>query len=219
MRALVLKDLRVLRPWWWLIVPAYLLFGANGIVAPQLFFAMNVALAWTYTVLLLVIDWTQEADRYVASLPVSRRDVVRARYAGALGAALGGTVLYALYGRVLMLLATERLLARWPGTPGWESVVGLLTFFMAVWLVSVAYLPFYFRSGLGKGTRLFVATLAPVIVFGTILVRWRSLPGPLGGVSGVLGSAGTAFVALAVAAALGWLSLSLSVRFYDRRDL
>jgi hypothetical protein len=219
MRALVLKDLRVLRPWWWLIVPAHLLFGANGIVAPQLFFAMNVALAWTYTILLLIVDWTQEADRYVASLPVSRRDMVQARYVGALGAALGGTVLYALYGRVLMAFATERLLARWPGTPGWESVEGLLTFFMAVWLVSMAYLPFYFRSGLGKGSWLFVAILAPVIVVGAVLVRWLSLPGPPGGVSGVLGTAGTVVVALALAATLGWLSLRLSVRFFDRRDL
>lgn len=219
MRALVLKDLRVLRPWWWLIVPAHLLFGANGIVAPQLFLATNVALACTYIVLLLIVDWTQEADRYVASLPVSRRDMVRARYVGALGAALGGTVLYALYGRVLMAFATERLLARWPGTPGWESVEGLLTFFMAVWLVSVAYLPFYFRSGLGKGSWLFVAILAPVIGGGTVLVRWLSLPGPPDGVSGVLGTAGTVVVALALAATLGWLSLRLSVRFFDRRDL
>ena len=44
MKALVLKDLRVLRPWWWLIVPGHMLFGANGIVAPQSFFTPK---AWS----------------------------------------------------------------------------------------------------------------------------------------------------------------------------
>lgn len=219
MKALVLKDLRVLRPWWWLIVPGHMLFGANGIVSPQAFFAMNVALAWAFTVILLIIEWTQDADRFLGSLPVSREDVVRARYAEVAGAAVGATILYALYGRALFAFATERLLERWPGAPGWESVEGLLAFFLVVWLVSVAYLPFYFRSGLGKGTWLFLASLAAVIVGGTLLVRWRSLPGTPSGVLEVMESPAAMVAALALAAAVGWLSLRLSIHFYDRRDL
>jgi len=219
MKALVLKDLRVLRPWWWLIVPGHMLFGSNGIFSPQTFFAMNVALAWAFTVILLIIEWTQDADRFTTSLPVSRDDVVRARYAEVLGAAVGATIVYALYGRVLFVFATERLLERWPDTRGWESVEGLVAFFLVVWLVSVAYLPFFFRWGLAKGTWLFLAGLAPVIVGGAAFIRWVSLPWTLADVAEVMGTAVTVVVALALAAALGWLSLCLSVRFYDRRDL
>jgi hypothetical protein len=150
---------------------------------------------------------------------VSRENVVRARYGEVLGAAVGATILYALYGRVLFVFATERLLERWPGAPGWESAGGLLAFFLVVWLVSVAYLPFYFRSGLGKGTWLFLASAAPVIVGGAVLVRGLSPAWTQIDVAEALGTGATVIVALAPAAGLGWLSLRLSVRFYDRRDL
>jgi ABC-type Na+ efflux pump permease subunit len=196
-----------------------MLFAANGIVAPQAFFGMNVALACGYTVLLLLIDWKQDADRFVASLPVSREDVVKARYVGALGAAACGTVLYAVYGRVLLGFGGERLLRRWPDTPGWESAEGLLTFFLTVWLVSVAYLPFYFRWALAKGTGFFAGSVAVVTLCGTILAPRLSLPWTLTGFSEGVGSAASVVVALAVAAALGWLSLRLALRSYDRRDI
>ena len=48
MPALVVKDLRVLRPWWWLILPGHVLFAANGIVSPEVFFGMNAGLAWEF---------------------------------------------------------------------------------------------------------------------------------------------------------------------------
>jgi hypothetical protein len=219
MKALVLKDLRVLRPWWGLIVLGHLLFTANGIVTPSAFFVMNAALTWAFTVLLLIVDWSQEADRFLASLPVDRRDVVRARYVQALGAAAVGTLLYALYGRVWLAFATRRLLERWPDARGWESVEGLLAFFLVAWVVSVVYLPFHFRWGLGKGTWLFLASLALVIVVGAALLRWLSLPWTLASVSKALATPVTAIAALGGAAILGWLSLLASVRSYDRRDL
>jgi hypothetical protein len=128
-------------------------------------------------------------------------------------------ILYALYGRVLFAFATERLLERWPGSPGWESVEGLLAFFLTVWLVSVVYLPFYFRSGLGNGTWLFLASVAPVIIGGALIIRRRSIHWTLGDASEILGTAATVAMALSLAAALGWLSLRFSVRFYERRDL
>lgn len=219
MRALVLKDLRVLRPWWWLIVPGHMLFGANGIFSPQAFFAVNVALAWAFTLILLIIEWTQDADRFLGSLPVSREDMVRARYAEVLGAAVGATILYAVYGRVLLVFATERLLERWPGAPGWESGEGLLAFFLTVWLVTIVFLPFHLRWGLGKASWLFLVCMAPVVVGAAALVRWLSLSWTLTAVSEVTGTAVTLILALALGAVLGWLSLRVSVRFYDRRDL
>jgi hypothetical protein len=208
---LVLKDLRVLRPWWWLIVPGHMLFAANGVVSPELFFGMNAALAWSYTAILIVVDWTQGADRFLASLPVSRGDVVKARYAGALGAAVIGTLLYAVYGRVILTFATGRLRDRWADAAGWEAPVGLFAFFLTVWLVSAAYLPFYFRWGLGKGTWLFLAGLTLPIALVAALIQGRHVPSAGVAVSVVVG--------LAVAAALGRISLELSVRSYAGRDL
>jgi hypothetical protein len=216
---IVLKDLRVLRPWGWLLLPGHVLFAANGVVSPELFFGMNAALAWAYTVILIIVDWTQDADRFVASLPVSREDVVKGRYAGALGAAAVATVLYALYGRVLLAVATGRLRDRWADASGWESPLALLAFFLTVWLVSAAYLPFYFRWGLAKGAWLFVASLAPLgVVVVWLLQGWPS-PGGLALPATTAGLAAAIVGFLAVAAALGWASLRLSVRFYAGRDL
>jgi hypothetical protein len=216
---LVLKDLRVLQPWWWLIVPGYALFAANGIVSPELFFGMNAALVWAYSIVLMLIDWTQDADRFVAGLPVSREDVVKARHASALGAAFLGTVLYGVYGRVLLAFATERLRDRWADTPGWGSAAGLVAFFLTVWVVSVVYLPFYFRWGFAKGTWLFVATLAPSIAVVVALLRGRFVTSEAmpGGVAA--GSVAAGIGALGFAAALGWVSFRLSVRSYAGRDL
>lgn len=215
MTGLILKDLRVLRPWWWLIVPGHLLFAANGVLSPETFFGMNVALALAFTLGLLILEWRQDADRFVASLPVTRGDMVRARYAGALGAAVVATVAYAAYGSLLLGFATERLLQRWPGPRGWESTQGLAVFFLTVWLLTVAYLPFYFRSGLAKGTWLFLGSVGAGAVAVAALLRWRGLSSSVGeGASGF-----TVLVAMAAGALLGWASLRLSVRFYERRDL
>jgi hypothetical protein len=211
--ALLLKDLRLLRPWWWIIVPIHVLFAANGVLSPETFFAINVVLALALTVALLIVEWQQEADRFVASLPVSRGQVVRARYAWILGVALGGTVLYAVYGSVLLALGTDRILARWPGPPGWESVAGLVTFFATVWLVSVAYLPFYYRAGLGKGTWWFVVCALPLVGIAVPLMR-----SPYG-TPEMLETPGSVAAVLALSALAGWLSEKLSARFYEGRDL
>jgi len=180
---------------------------------------MSVALTLALTAVLLIVEWKQDADRFLGSLPVSRKDVVSARYAWVLGAAAVGTVLYAFYGRLLLELATERWLPRWSGAPGWGSAAGLVTFFVTAWLVSVAYLPFYFRSGLAKGTWLFAAAAAMSIVGGVLLTRRWPVHWTLIGISESAGSVATVVAALLVALALGWLSLRLSIRFYDRRDL
>jgi hypothetical protein len=72
-RALLLKDLRLLRPYWWLIVPGHVLIGANGIVRPETFFAMNVVLACAYTFGLLLVEWKHGAALGGASLRLSIR--------------------------------------------------------------------------------------------------------------------------------------------------
>jgi hypothetical protein len=211
--ALLLKDLRLLRPWWWIIVLVHPLFAANGVLSPESFFAMNVVLALAVTVALLIVEWQQDADRFVGSLPVSRGQVVRARYVWALAVAAGATVLYAVYGTVLLSLATDRLLARWPDTPDWESGAGLVLFFATVWLVSVAYLPFYFRSGLGKGTWWFLVCTLPLAGLAALLMRWQPAT------SEMPQGAASAAALLALSAGTGWLSLKVSARLYEGRDL
>jgi hypothetical protein len=235
-RTLLVKDLRLLAPWAWPIVPGHAIFAANGIFAPEVFFWMNAALACSFTVVLLVIEWRHGGERFVASLPVARADVVKARYGGALGAALVATCLYGLYGHALAAIGGDRLTRIWGGRPaGWESWEGYLAFFVVVSLACSAFLPFHFRLGFGRGSAVFVATALPLLLLAGLVPRWlargtveagappllpsESIQAALAGLSASLGAWITAALALAAVAAVGILSVDLSVRFYDRRDL
>jgi hypothetical protein len=230
--ALLAKDLRLLRLWAWLIVPGHALFAANGIFSPELFFWTNAILAVAVTVVLLAIEWQSSAERFVASLPVSRVDVVRARYAGALVVALVATPLYRLYGHALTAIGRDRLLRIWSGaTPGWESWEGCLALFLVVTLASFAFLPLHFRLGLGRGSAVFAASALTLALLGGLALRAvgggngaGNLPGEalrtgLGRLSAARGPGLTVAIALAATAAVGVLSSLLSVRFYERRDL
>jgi hypothetical protein len=232
--ALLAKDLRLLRPWAWLIVPGHAAFAVNGVFSPELLFWVNAVLAVAVTVVLLTIEWGFDAERFVASLPVSRAEVVRARYASVLAVALVATPLYGIYGHALTATAIgrDRLPRIWSGhTPGWESWEGCLAFFLVVTLASFTFLPFHFRLGLGRGCAAFAALALAVALPGGLAAR------PLGGGDGSGTLPGEALraglsrlsaawdpwltvaVALAATAAVGALSCRLSIRFYDQRDL
>jgi ABC-type Na+ efflux pump permease subunit len=228
--ALLRKDLRLLGPWAWAIVPGHALFAANAIVSPELFFWANAALAGAFTALLLTIEWKLDAERFVASLPVSRAEVVRARYLGALAAAIVAPALYAVYGRALSALAGARLPRVWRGrAAGWESWEGLLALFLVIALVSFAFLPLHFRLGFGKGSGAFaacaVALAAPGLLWlarDTAAARTGPAEALRAGLVGLAETAGpglTAATVLALVGGLGTLSLRLSVAFYEKRDL
>lgn len=228
MRALLLRDLRLLRPWALLIVPGHVLFGANGIVHPETFFWMNVGLACAYTVALLLMEWKQDGERFAGSLPVSRAQLVHARYVGVVGAAVVGTLLYRLYGGVLLSFGSERLLRRWPAQPPWETSEGLLAFLLVVVGLGAVYLPFYYGAGLARGTWLFGGSAAAVLVAvgllgrqwgGRLLPSAASLQEGLAGLSQATSPALTQALVLAVASLLVWVSAGLAARIYERRDL
>ena len=232
MTALLAKDLRLLLLWAWLIVPTHAVFAVNGLFSPELFFWMNAVLALAVTVVLLTIEWRFNAERFVASLPVSRADVVRARYAGALGVALAATSLYGLYGHALTAIGRDRLVRIWGGAAlGWESREGLFAFFLVVTLASFAFLPLHFRLGLGRGISVFAASAAALALLGSKASRSlggseasNDLPGEalragLSRLSADWGPCLTVAIALAATAAVGVLSCRLSLRFYDQRDL
>jgi hypothetical protein len=234
--ALLRKDLRLLAPWAWALVPGHALFAATGIFSPEVFFWMNAALACAFTTVLLILEWRLDAERFVASLPVTRDDIVRARYLSALGAALVATPLYALYGHALSAIGRDRLLQLWgERTPGWESWEGCFAFFLVVSLLSLVFLPFHFRLGFGRGAASFVAVTALLLLSGGVVLLWLGggghgvsahvrLPSEMVrlAVTGLSASWGpwpaTALI-LTLLAGLGLLSLGLSLCFYGRRDI
>jgi hypothetical protein len=228
MRALIRKDLRLLAPYWWLIVAGHVLFSANGVISPEFLFWIEVALAAAVPVGLAIIDWRFDADRFVAALPVDRADQVRSRYVGALGAAVLGTVLYVAYGSVIVAAFPARL--GWSDGAGpWNSAEGIAVFFLVTAALALFLLPFLYGLGLVRGIWGFGLVALAVMAVTIPLVSGNTGTGTAAP-SRALVDALAAFVdeqgavlawTLVVVALLSltWLSARLSIAGLRRREL
>jgi hypothetical protein len=226
MRALMAKDIRLVAPHLWAIVPAHALWCAQSLLSHELYFWTCLVFALGWTAAVLMIEWQFGTDRFVASLPVSRATIVKARYASALGGLAAGTFLFVVYGLAATAVVPERLARHWPDSPAWASADGVLALLMVGFVVIVSFLPFFFRFGLPLGGAFFgtvavgvggtlTAALHPVTTLGPSEALRRSLSS----LAGAWG-AGPALVAvLAAGAVAALLSVRLSVRFYEGRDL
>ena len=231
MRHLLAKDVRLVVPYLWLIVPAHVLWCAQAFLAPEAYFWMTLAAAITWTASIVMIEWQLETDRFVASLPVTRAAIVKARYGSALGGLALGAVLFVVYGHGIAAVATERVLARWHGSPSWASADGVTALLLVGYVLIVAFLPFYFRFGLPYGASWFAASAAVAIVVATGSARlanpmWTAGRPPSGIVRGWVAALAaswgiplTGLALLAGAAGIGAASVWLSARFYQEREL
>jgi hypothetical protein len=234
MRQLVMKDLRLVAPYLWLIVPVHALYSIQAFLNPELYFWMNLAAALAWTAAVTAIEWHLEADHFVAGLPVTRAAIVSARYASAVGGVAVGAVLFVLYGHATMAVASGRVAERWQASPSWATVDGVSAFLFVGYVVVTAFLPFFFRWGLPRGAAIFTAAAAVVLSAGTMLARdaarasggaveaasaSQAVRGWLVGLSTSFGPWLAGVVLLLGAAALGAASVWLSIRFYERREL
>jgi hypothetical protein len=240
MRHLVAKDLRLVAPYLWLIVPVHALYSIQAFLNPELYFWMNLAAALAWTAAVTAIEWHLEADHFVASLPVTRAAIVSARYASAFGGLAVGAALFVLYGHLTMAMATGRVAERWQGSPSWASVDGVSAFLAVGCVVVTTFLPFFFRWGLPLGVTWFSVCAVVVLSAGTVLARaaaqtvpaaqaparsleavsWsEAIRGWLIALSATWGPLPAGLILALGAAALGTASMWLSVRFYERREL
>ena len=240
MRHLLAKDVRLVAPYVWIVVPVHALYSIQAFLNPELYFWMNLGAALAWTAAVTAIEWHLDADHFVAGLPVTRAAIVSARYASALGGVAVGAALFVLYGHVTMAVATERVAAHWQGAPSWATVDGVVAFIAVGYVAVVAFLPFFFRWGLPAGAALFSASALVFVSAGTVVARALARTTPAGVVlAGITGSLSwseavrgwllalsalrgpwiAGLVLIAGAAALGAASVRLSIRFYEARDL
>jgi hypothetical protein len=239
MRHLLAKDLRLVAPHVWLIVPVHVLWCAQAFLVPDRYFWMSLSAACGWTVAQVMIEWQVDADRLLGSLPVTRTTVVEARYVSALAALALGAVLYVAYGYALTAVATVRVIERWHGTPGWASFTAVTAFLIVGYLLTVGFLPFYFRFGLPLGAAWFSVATA-VASSGTLglarLARGAEGVAGAGGAAAIRpfggavftwlssaattwGGVPTALALVGLAAVVAMVSIGLSIRFYEERDL
>jgi hypothetical protein len=208
----------------------FLLAALQTVYVDEAFFFLAVALAGALATYVPVVEWFQEADPMLHSLPVGRSTVVVARYIIAVVAGGIAGIAWAATGQILLpILASSRT------APGmWMSLGGVLTFVIAAGLLFSFFFPLYFRLGMARGAAAFlgVSFLLLVLGYGTAglvggpaaaaahglippsaLIRTRVLA-----MLGAVGPAGTLAIILVGLALLFAASLKLSQIGFRERE-
>jgi len=231
-----LKDLAAAGPFWGLILGLQAVFAVSLAESNLAFLAGNIACCSIYVLMAPILDDRAGIEPFLGALPGTRRQQVLARYTLSGGLVLLGAVCGLGLGWVLGegLARPQVQLHQLLAPAGAIAIIG------PAWLLVLAFLPLYYRLGLGRALALLPAVLAALGLLGAGL--WR-LGAALAAAGGPGWSQMIALLAQAPEAArpemgpwLGagpWtaplaglatagatvLSVWLAVRAYDRRDL
>lgn len=153
-----------------------------------------------------VYDQQSRWDLFAQTLPVSRRDIVAAKYALALALIVAGTVI----GTVLTLVVG--LIKGTPVNPGDLLLPGGFIFAASILFVSVMF-PLIYKFGVEKGRILMLMAMGVAVMVGLLMKRGGiALPAET--------SPGAALCAALIAAALIMAgSFFISKAIYETRDL
>jgi hypothetical protein len=235
------KDLRITKIFWGPAVFSYAVFMLVFFENTAAFAAAGIGLAFTVNVLILTLDDRARAEVLFAALPGTRASIVAGRYLA--WGFVGAVGLLLFLGSTAALLAGLGAKAR--HLAPLLSARGAALNAAGAALAGIVFLPLFFRFGLGRGLWIFWAGIvaltvifalaSPLVVPG---VRSSAGAGLLSqtptGLFGrpfeafgraalaagrSLGRPAPAMLFLAGLAALAVLSLRLSVRAYQRRDL
>lgn len=230
---LFIKDIKVGAIFLWAVVPLYLVTALQASRFGGGFFWTNVTCATLFLVAVSMLDWKNDAEPFVHSLPVTRVMVVGARYATALLIGLLSLMLGAAVGAARGI----SLMMRGEAWPRWMAGDVGLAFVLVFAFIASIYLPCYFRWGFGKGNAAAALVLATAVVatdvVGTFLGGAEGASGrvlayegvPRGHVTqgvahlaGRCGLAPTAVIVLGLAGVLLWASAQVAARAYRRHE-
>lgn len=219
-RALFRRDLAVFIPRdRFLVALVYLLAHPTVLPSEEAFFWLGIILAGTLTLYVPIMEWHQETDRMLNSLPVTRATVVLSRYLSSLLACGVAGTAWVSTGNLLAPLFAET-----SSTPAlWATPEGWLTFLVVALLLVTLFLPLYFRFGLGRGGLYFLGSGVGLFLL------WSVPSGPVApggairaGFSSMVASIGAGWVLFLVLGGLGAamaLSGRVSTRWFQGRDL
>lgn len=230
---LFLKDVKAGAIFLWAVVPLNIVAALQVSRSGAGFFWANVTCAALILVAVSMLEWKNEAEPFVHSLPVTRAMVVRARYVTA--AAIGGLSL--LVAATVGAARGFGLATQGSPWPRWVSGDMALAFLLAFAVIAAVYLPCYFRWGFGKGNVAAALLLASgIIVSGIIGPAATGFPAfPVDGAAyggvppgripqgvamlvGRVGLAAGAVIVLALAAGLLVVSAQVAVRACERQE-
>jgi len=229
---LFLKDVRAGGIFLWAVVPLNIVAALQVSRSGGAFFWANVACAALILVAVSMLEWKNDAEPFVHSLPVTRAMVVRGRYLTA--AAIG--LLSLLVGATVGTARGLGLAAQGMPWPRWVSGDMALAFLLAFTVVAAIYLPCHFRWGFGRGNVAAALVLtAGIVVTGLAGPALTGIQAAAGGAAqrglppgqipqGVallvehVGLVAGGIIVVALAAGLLAVSAQVAARAYERRE-
>lgn len=214
----------------------FLLAALQVVSVDEVYLLLGVALAATLAVYVPAVEWFQETDTMLYSLPVDRETVVVARY---LVVVITGTLAGVVWngaGRILLpILAAGR-----EDPAIWMTLEGGLTFALAVGLMAALFFPLYFSFGMGRGAIAFLGMSVVILALAYVTsdLAWgpateHTAPGThlavvlpsalirsrVSALLSGLGVAGTLTVVLVVLALVFYASIRISQYGLRRREI
>jgi hypothetical protein len=210
MLSLVGKDLRAIALPLCLIVPTLGLPGVGALLAGQVYLVLSCAIAANLVAVAPAIEWSVGADPFVHSLPVSRVDVVKARYAASLLLAAG---CLALAASTAVVFASS-VVGHGSVWPAWVALETALAAAIYVSVYIAVFLGCVFRFGTATGGVVSALAIAVLIPLGARYVK----PEALAKLMEAMGTVPAAVGVMLAMALLIWLSMRISMRCHERRE-
>ena len=199
----------------------FILAALQVLYVDELFLLLGVLLAATVAVYVPTVEWFQETDPMLHSLPIDRNLVVLSRYLTAvLGGLLAGVVWNAAGRMLLPLLSVGR-----ENPAMWMTLEGILTFVLAAGLMVALFFPLYFGLGMGRGALAFLLTsvILLMLAYATAGLAWGPAVGSADAASHLLAVPPSALIrtrlsalisGLGVAETLTLVLVALALAFY-----
>lgn len=205
------KDVLITRVFWIPALFAYIVISTAFYERGLIFIFVNAVLTFSMVFSILIIDDKYRVEPFFISLPLKRRKVVYARYLSSGFIIFLGLVFYFFTSFLLDSFIPIDIVDFRPLI----SPEGTAVFLIPVVLLTLIFLPMYFRLGLGKALLFF-----PAVIMAGTGVFWILLPGvnKLEKLYKAFGAPLTIFIAVLVLSSLVFASIIISIRFYSRKE-
>lgn len=205
------KDVLITRVFWIPALFAYIVISTAFYERGLIFIFVNAALTFSMVFSILIIDDKYRVEPFFISLPLKRRKVVYARYLSSGFIIFLGLLFYFFTSFLLDSFIPIDIVDFMPLI----SPEGAAVFLIPVVLLTLIFLPMYFRLGLGKALLFF-----PVVIMVGAGVFWILLPGvnKLEKLYNTFGAPLIIFIAFLALFSLVFASIIISIRFYSRKE-
>jgi ABC-2 type transport system permease protein len=203
MKGLILKDLYVISKQMGYILVMVVLFT---ILLGYSFGAFAVILCAMLPITTIGFDERAKWDKYAATMPYSRTDIVLSKYLFGLGCMLFAVVIV-LIGNLGNAIFTDTAFTA-------ESIIYLVSIFCIALVFLSVNRPFMFKWGVEKGRMIFIIGIA---VFAAVIAATSVMENSANSIETFLNDYFYLFI-LGAIAILG-ASIPLSISFYKKREL